>query len=49
MNATSFNPLAVARDLKAAGAEPAHAGNLAEGMQYELVHSTPSAAARWNS
>lgn len=37
MNATSFNPLAVARDLKAAGVEPTHADAIAEGMRQAAI------------
>ena len=33
MTATTFNPLAVARDLKAAGIEAEHAEAIAEGMR----------------
>ncbi len=33
MTATTFNPLAVARDLKAAGIEANHAEAIAEGMR----------------
>lgn len=37
MNATSFNPLAVARDLKAAGVEPTHADAIAEGLRQAAI------------
>ena len=40
MTASTFNPLAAARDLKAAGIEPAHAEAIAEGM-HRAATATP--------
>ena len=37
MSASTFNPLAAARDLKAAGIEPEHAEAIAEGMRQAVT------------